>query len=122
MIKVANLNKAFGALRAVHELSFEAARHRITSIIGPNGAGKSTVFNLMAGTLRPDSGSVELDGRDVTGRPSYQLARLGVARSFQITNLFFGLSVLENIRLACQSREQRRRYLAPLDRLRAPRA
>src|SRR5262245_62543777 len=76
MIKVTDLNKAFGALRAVHELSFEAAPRRITSIIGPNGAGKSTAFNLIAGTLRPDAGRVELDGRDVTGEPSYQLARL----------------------------------------------
>jgi branched-chain amino acid transport system ATP-binding protein len=120
MIKVANLNKAFGALRAVHDLSFAAAPGRITSIIGPNGAGKSTAFNLIAGTLRLDSGSVELDGQDVTGRPSYQLVRLGVARSFQITHLFFGLSVFENVRLACQSHERRTRYLMRLDRLPAP--
>ena len=97
MIRVSDLNKAFGALRAVHELSFQAERHRITSIIGPNGAGKSTAFNLIAGTIRPDSGLVELDEHDVTGQPSYKLARLGVARSFQITNLFFGLSVFENV-------------------------
>jgi branched-chain amino acid transport system ATP-binding protein len=122
MIKVTNLSKAFGALRAVNELSFEAAPRRITSIIGPNGAGKSTAFNLIAGTLRPDAGLVELDGRDVTGQPSYQLARFGVARSFQITNLFFGLSVLENVRLACQSRERRARYLVRLDRFTEPAA
>jgi branched-chain amino acid transport system ATP-binding protein len=120
MIKVRNLNKAFGALRAVDNLSFEAARHRITSIIGPNGAGKSTAFNLIAGTLRADSGTVQLDGRDITGYAPYTLTRLGVARSFQITNLFFGLSVLENIRLACQSLEPRRRYLVRLDRLSEP--
>jgi branched-chain amino acid transport system ATP-binding protein len=122
MIKVTGLNKAFGALRAVHDLSFEAMPRRITSIIGPNGAGKSTAFNLIAGTLRPDSGVVQLDGQNVTGEPSYKLARLGVARSFQITNLFFGLSVLENVRLACQSRERRTRYLVRLDRLADPMA
>jgi branched-chain amino acid transport system ATP-binding protein len=122
MIKVSNLSKAFGALRAVHELSFEAAPRRITSIIGPNGAGKSTAFNLIAGTLRPDAGTVELDRQDVTGAPSYKLARLGVARSFQITNLFFGLSVRENVRLACQSCERRARYLVRLDRLPEPAA
>jgi branched-chain amino acid transport system ATP-binding protein len=122
MIKVTRLNKAFGALRAVHDLSFEAMPRRITSIIGPNGAGKSTAFNLIAGTLRPDSGVVELDGQDVTGEPSYKLARLGIARSFQITNLFFGLSVLENVRLACQSRERRTRYLVRLDRMSDPTA
>ena len=122
MIRVTDLNKAFGALKAVNELSFEAAAHRITSIIGPNGAGKSTAFNLIAGTLRPDSGRVELAERDVTGHTPYMLTRLGIARSFQITNLFFGLSVLENIRLACQSLEERSRYLVRLDRLIAPRA
>jgi len=121
MIEVTNLSKAFGALRAVDSLSFTAERHRITSIIGPNGAGKSTAFNLIAGTLRPDSGTVELEGRDITGYAPYILAGLGVARSFQITNLFFGLSVLENVRLACQSREARRRYLVRLDRLSQPR-
>ena len=122
MIKVTELNKAFGALKAVNDLSFEAAAHRITSIIGPNGAGKSTAFNLIAGTLRPNSGRVELAGRDVTGRTPYMLSRLGIARSFQITNLFFGLSVFENIRLACQSLEQRSSYLVRIDRLIAPRA
>lgn len=121
MIKVTALNKAFGALRAVSDLSFEAARHRITSIIGPNGAGKSTAFNLISGTLRADSGSVEMDGRDITGQAPYAVARIGLARSFQITNLFFGLSALENVRLACQSREKRSSYLTRLSGLSRPR-
>ena len=120
MIRVVDLCKSFGALRAVDRLSFETVPNGVTSIIGPNGAGKSTAFNLIAGTLRPDSGRVELAGSDVTGEPSHRLAKLGMARSFQITNLFFGLSVLENIRFACQSLESRRRYLARLDRLEAP--
>jgi len=120
MIKVTGLNKAFGALRAVSDLSFEADRHHITSIIGPNGAGKSTAFNLISGLLRPDSGRVEMDGDDITGHAPYILSRLGLARSFQITNLFFGLSALENVRLACQSREQRSRFLVRLDRLSRP--
>jgi branched-chain amino acid transport system ATP-binding protein len=121
MIKVTALNKAFGALRAVSDLSFEAARHRVTSIIGPNGAGKSTAFNLISGALAPDSGSVEMDGRDITGHAPYAVARTGLARSFQITNLFFGLSTLENVRLACQSRETRTSYLSRLSRLSRPR-
>jgi len=116
VIKVRALNKAFGGLRAVSDLTFDAAPNRITSIIGPNGAGKSTAFNLISGRLKPDSGTVELDGRDITGQPPYALARIGVARSFQITNLFFGLSALENVRLACQSRERRNTYLGRLDR------
>jgi branched-chain amino acid transport system ATP-binding protein len=120
MIRVTNLSKSFGALRAVDQLSFEAAPNRVTSIIGPNGAGKSTAFNLIAGTLRPDSGRVELDGRDVTGQLPYTLARLGLARSFQITNLFFGLSVFENVRFACQSLEARSQYLVRLEQLSTP--
>jgi branched-chain amino acid transport system ATP-binding protein len=120
MIKVTNLNKAFGGLHAVDNLSFEAERNRITSIIGPNGAGKSTAFNLIAGTLRPDSGTIELEGYDITGQAPFALVRLGVARSFQITNLFFGLTVLENVRLACQTLERRSRYLVRLGRLTEP--
>ena len=120
MIKVRALNKAFGGLRAVRDLSFEALPRCVTSIIGPNGAGKSTAFNLIAGTLQPDSGTVELDGRDITGQAPFALARLGVARSFQNTNLFFGLSTFENVRLACQSLERRSSYLVRLDRLAGP--
>jgi branched-chain amino acid transport system ATP-binding protein len=120
MIKVRALNKAFGALRAVSDFTFEAPPNRITSIIGPNGAGKSTAFNLISGRLVPDTGTVELDGRDVTGQPPYALTHFGVARSFQITNLFFGLSTLENVRLACQSLERRSTYLARLSRSSRP--
>jgi branched-chain amino acid transport system ATP-binding protein len=114
MIKVRGLSKAFGGLRAVADFSFEAAPNRITSIIGPNGAGKSTVFNVVSGGLKPDSGTVELDGHDITGKPPYALARIGLARSFQITNLFFGLSTLENVRLACQALHPRNSYLTHL--------
>ncbi len=122
MIRVEALSKSFGALHAVRDLSFAAQAGRITSIIGPNGAGKSTVFNLIAGTLRPDGGRVVLDEQDVTGLTSYALAQRGIARSFQITNLFFGLTVFENVRLACQSRERRSRFLVRVDRLGPPAA
>jgi len=119
MIAVRGLAKSFGALRAVSDLDFEVRQGQVTSIIGPNGAGKSTVFNLIAGTIRPDAGRVELDGRDVTALAPHALAQLGLARSFQISNLFFGLTVLENVRLACQARAPRKRFLARLDRDRA---
>jgi len=122
VIRVEALSKSFGALHAVRDLSFAAQAGRITSIIGPNGAGKSTVFNLIAGTLRPDGGRVVLDEQDVTGLTSYALAQRGIARSFQITNLFFGLTVFENVRLACQSRERRSRFLVRVDRLGPPAA
>jgi branched-chain amino acid transport system ATP-binding protein len=116
MIAVRGLSKSFGGLRAVSDLEFAACEGGVTSIIGPNGAGKSTVFNLIAGPLRPDAGRVELGGRDVTGLPPHALARLGLARSFQISNLFFGLTALENVRLARQAHAPRRRFLGRLDR------
>ena len=119
MIAVRGLAKSFGALRAVSDLDFEVRQGQVTSIIGPNGAGKSTVFNLIAGTIRPDAGRVELDGRDVTALAPHALAQLGLARSFQISNLFFGLTALENVRLACQARAPRTRFLARIDRDRA---
>ena len=119
MIAVRGLAKSFGALRAVSDLDFDVRPGQVTSIIGPNGAGKSTVFNLIAGTIRPDAGRVELDGRDVTALAPHALAQLGMARSFQISNLFFGLTVLENVRLACQARAPRKRFLARIDRDRA---
>jgi branched-chain amino acid transport system ATP-binding protein len=117
MIRVRGLSKSFGALHAVRNLDFEAGEGRITSIIGPNGAGKSTAFNLIAGTLRPDEGRVEYQGADVTGLAPYVLASRGIARSFQISNLFFGLTTLENVRLACQAREPRKTFLTSLRRM-----
>lgn len=121
MIRVERLSKSFGALAAVHELSFTAERNRVTSIIGPNGAGKSTVFNLVTGAIPADGGSVHLGERTITGLRPYEVASLGVARSFQITNLFFESSVFENVRLACQALESRRGFLRRLSRCERPR-
>ncbi len=120
MLEVEHLSKAFGALRAVDDLSFAAATGKITSIIGPNGAGKSTAFNLISGGMRPDRGVARWRGRDVTGVPPQKLRHLGIARSFQITNLFFGLTVLENVRLAAQGMEPRRRFFTRLGRMQRP--
>jgi branched-chain amino acid transport system ATP-binding protein len=105
LVTVRGLSRAFGGLQAVDDVGFDVARHRITTVIGPNGAGKSTLFNLISGALRPDHGTVHLDGHDVTGLSPARLQRAGVARSFQITNLFRELTVAENLRLAAQSLE-----------------
>lgn len=102
LLEVRDLSISFGALTAVSDLSFRAARGRITSVIGPNGAGKSTLFNLVSGALRPHHGRVAFAGADVTGWSTPRLLKAGLARSFQITNLFFELSVYENLRLAAQ--------------------
>ena len=102
ILSVRGLSVRFGALRAVDDVSFDAQRGHITAVIGPNGAGKSSLFNLISGAIRPSAGRVEFDGRDLTGaRPDRMLAH-GLARSFQITNLFFELPVRENLRLAAQ--------------------
>jgi len=101
-LEVRDVKRAFGGLRAVDGVSFDVGRNKITTVIGPNGAGKSTLFNLISGALRPDSGTVKLAGKDVTGMSPALLQNAGIARSFQITNVFFDLTVAENIRLAAQ--------------------
>ena len=100
MIEALGLRRAFGGVTAIDGVSLKVARHEVTAIIGPNGAGKSTLFNLLTGHLRPDAGRVHLSGRDVTGLAPHKLCALGVARSFQRTNIFPKLSVFENVQAA----------------------
>lgn len=102
ILEVRELSVHFGGLRAVDEVSFTISRNSITTVIGPNGAGKSTLFNLISGSLVPRAGRVLVDGRDLTGSPPHRMQAAGLSRSFQITNLFFELSVAENVRLAAQ--------------------
>jgi branched-chain amino acid transport system ATP-binding protein len=102
VLEVRGLGIAFGGLKAVDDVSFAAERHRITTVIGPNGAGKSTLFNLISGALRPHHGQVLIQGTDMTSRPPEAMKGAGLSRSFQITNLFFELTVAENLRLAAQ--------------------
>jgi branched-chain amino acid transport system ATP-binding protein len=116
ILSVRGLTVRFGALVAVNNVSFDARRGHITSVIGPNGAGKSTLFNLISGAIRPSGGQVLFEGQDVTGKPPDQLMKAGLARSFQITNLFFELSVFENLRLASQVLEPSSRALLPVRR------
>ena len=100
-----NLTKKFGGLVAVNNVSIEVERLGVTSVIGPNGAGKSTLFNLLSGSFSPDSGNVFLNEENISNlSPASRLSR-GMARSFKITNLFFDLSVDDNLMLACQRLE-----------------
>lgn len=114
VLEIRDLSIAFGGLRAVDGVSLSVARNRITTVIGPNGAGKSTLFNLISGALRPHRGAVLVDGVDYTGRPPYRLQAAGLSRSFQITTLFFDLSVAENLRLAAQVLEPRLQLWRPV--------
>ena len=100
MLEIAGLCKSFAGFRAVSDVSLTVDARQIAAVIGPNGAGKSTLFNLITGHLRPDSGTVSLAGRDITGAAPYRLCGLGVGRSFQRTNIFANLSVFENLQAA----------------------
>jgi len=113
IVQIENLGISFGGLKAVDGVSFDVERNRVTTVIGPNGAGKSTLFNLISGALRPRAGRVLLDGTDMTGKSPRQMQANGLARSFQITNLFFELPVKENLRIAAQLLEPRRHAFLP---------
>lgn len=114
ILQAQNLSIRFGGLRAVDNVSFTAARNQITTIIGPNGAGKSTLFNLVSGLLRPNTGIVRVDGKEFRNAGPHTMQKAGLARSFQITNLFFELPVAENIRLAAQILEPKSHWALPI--------
>jgi branched-chain amino acid transport system ATP-binding protein len=97
ILAVKGLSRSFGGLRAVDGVDFEAGKDRITAIIGPNGAGKTTLFNLISGSLEPDSGRVLFDGEDITGTKPYRAARKGIARTFQAIKLSGRMTALENV-------------------------
>jgi len=103
ILEAQHLRKEFGSLVAVDDVSVQIRARGLHSIIGPNGAGKTTLFNLLSGTMPPTSGHVFFKGQDITHLPSYRVAHVGMGRSFQITNIFPNLPVLENVRLATQA-------------------
>jgi branched-chain amino acid transport system ATP-binding protein len=102
ILDIANVSKRFGNLVAVREVSLRVARGELRAIIGPNGAGKTTFFNLISGFFAPTSGAIVFDGRDVTALPAYRRVALGMARTFQITEIFPELTVFENVRIATE--------------------
>lgn len=105
LIEVAKLAKSFRGLRAVNEVSFSVAENSIVALIGPNGAGKTTLFNLIAGTLAPDSGTISFAGKRIDGLRSDQICARGIGRTFQIVKPFAGLSVLDNVVVGALHRE-----------------
>ncbi|HLO95040.1 MAG TPA: ATP-binding cassette domain-containing protein [Burkholderiaceae bacterium] len=102
LLQAQNLNVAFGGIQAVKAVELNIASEELMCVIGPNGAGKSTLLGLMSGTLRPNSGRLLVDGKDLTRRPPHQFARRGVIRKFQGTNVFQWLSVRDNLIVAGQ--------------------
>jgi branched-chain amino acid transport system ATP-binding protein len=107
VLAVRHLSRRFGGLFAVKDVSLDLEIGRIHAVIGPNGAGKSTLINMLAGELEPTSGAVALDGQPIAGMPPHHVARLGVGRTFQRSNLFREMSAWENCRLAAQARQER---------------
>ncbi|QPF85818.1 ATP-binding cassette domain-containing protein [Bradyrhizobium genosp. L] len=108
VLEVAGVAKSFGGIRAVSNASLKIAAGEIHALIGPNGAGKTTLFNLVSGLYPTDSGTISLNGHEIQGTPSELICHRGLARSFQITNLFKGLSIYENLRLSRQAQHPRR--------------
>jgi len=106
MLRVNDLYKSFGKTQIIRGVNLHVPKGQRHAIIGPNGAGKTTLFHLLSGNHRPDKGKIIFNGHDITGMPPHKINRLGLARSFQITNVFPGLSVLENIRAAILSKHK----------------
>ena len=98
VLEVSGLRRAFGGLVAVNDLGFAVAQGEIMGLLGPNGSGKTTALNLMSGVLRPDAGAIRLTGQDIAGLASYRIARLGLARTFQLVRVLDGMDCRENIR------------------------
>ena len=104
ILRTEDLTVRFGGLSALNRVNFAVQRDEIRAIIGPNGAGKSTFFNCLTGVLRPSSGHILFNGEDITGLPPNRISQKGIARSYQITNILPNATVLENARIAAQSR------------------
>ena len=118
-LRVTGLQKRFGGVLAVDDVSLDVAEGELHAVIGPNGAGKTTLIHLLSGALSPSAGTIVLDGRDITGLAMHRRVRLGLARSYQITSLFPNFTVLENLALALQGTGQGRGGPDDRDRARA---
>jgi branched-chain amino acid transport system ATP-binding protein len=107
ILEARGIGKRFGNFRALDKVSVKFPAGKLAAIIGPNGAGKSTFFNVVSGAFPPSEGALFFQGRDITGLPQHEFARIGIAKSFQITNVFKQLSAHENVRVAAQMRASR---------------
>ncbi len=107
LLQVSGLSKSFGGVQAVEGVGFSIAPGELLALIGPNGAGKSTTFNMVGGQLRPDAGSILLDGASIAGLPPRAIWRRGVGRTFQIAETFASLTVLQNLQMALLSADRR---------------
>jgi branched-chain amino acid transport system ATP-binding protein len=117
LLETERLTRSFGSLVAVNGVSLVIRRGELRSIIGPNGAGKTTLFRLVSGEMAPSSGRVKFQDADITGLPQHRVCRLGIAKSYQITNIFPHLTVLENVRVAVQGYARSFNFWSRADRI-----
>jgi branched-chain amino acid transport system ATP-binding protein len=113
IVEVDKVSKHFGKFVALNQVTARFEAGRLSAIIGPNGAGKSTFFNVLSGAFPPSAGRLKFKGRDITGLAQHEFARIGIAKSFQITNVFKQLSAHENVRVAVQMRHSRYALFKP---------
>ncbi len=106
MLEVKNLGISFGGLRAVNGFDIKIEKGELYGLIGPNGAGKTTVFNLLTGVYKPDTGSVVLDGTELTGKSTIEISKAGIARTFQNIRLFKDMSVLDNVKVGLHNKHE----------------
>lgn len=117
LLSVENIGRTFGGFKALEGITANFEQNKVTAVIGPNGAGKSTFFNVLSGVLAPSTGRITYKGRDLTGTPQHRFVHLGIARSYQITNIFPLLTVHENVRVAAQALNSRYNIWTNRDRL-----
>lgn len=106
MLEVKNLGISFGGLRAVNGFDIKIEKGELYGLIGPNGAGKTTVFNLLTGVYKPDTGSIVLDGMEITGKSTIEISKAGIARTFQNIRLFKDMSVLDNVKTGLHNKHE----------------
>ncbi|MFH1211417.1 MAG: ATP-binding cassette domain-containing protein, partial [Candidatus Woesearchaeota archaeon] len=106
MLKIQNLSKNFGGIKAVNNCSFEIKKGKITALIGPNGSGKSTIFNLISGILKADSGRILFNGKDIVNLSIDKISNIGISRIFQKSRLFNNLTIKENMLLAFDNKDE----------------
>ena len=104
LLEIAGLKKSFGGVNATDDVNLKVMKGELHAIIGPNGAGKTTLISQLSGALKPDSGAISFEGKNITAKPAHKRAGLGITRSFQITSLLMSMSVLDNVALAVQAR------------------
>ncbi len=114
LLEVEGLTKSFGGVTAIADLHFEVPEGRVYSVIGPNGAGKTTLFNMLSGIYTPDEGSIRFLDREIIGLMPHSVAEMGVSRTFQNLQMFFNMSVLDNVKVGCHLRTDSRIWSAAL--------